>query len=89
MELRSELCLGQQAIGDKAVDLGIPKLTLVEALNAGIRSLWIGVAPVGGILAKNWLDPIMEAASLRVDIMVSQICQYKNIRWPSVHKERY
>lgn len=43
-----ESCLGQWALPDCTVDLGLPRLNPREAVAAGAKSMVIAVAPVGG-----------------------------------------
>lgn len=66
---RPEVCLGQLGVDKNAADLGLPKMTVEEASKAGARSLLIGVASVGGGIADEWLDYLVEAASLGMDIV--------------------
>jgi uncharacterized NAD-dependent epimerase/dehydratase family protein len=69
VQWRRELCLGQLALGDEAIDLGIPRLTLEQAVDSGAGSLLIGTAAVGGGLPANWLDTLEQAARLGLDLV--------------------
>lgn len=69
VEWRRELCLGQLGLGSGSVDLGLPKMVLQEAVSAGVRSLIIGTAMIGGAVPDLWLDVLEEAASLGLDIV--------------------
>ncbi len=50
------------------VDLGLPDFTMKEAVNAGIKTILIGVAPQGGGLPQEWLDFLIEALDAGLDI---------------------
>ncbi len=47
----------------------MPDLSISEAVNTGVRSLIIGVAPIGGIVPDSWLASIEEAAHAGMDIV--------------------
>ena len=66
---RPERVAGQLRFAGCEVDLGIPDLSIAEAVEAGVRSLIIGVAPVGGIVPESWWDSIEEAARAGLDIV--------------------
>ena len=59
---RRELVAGQLRFGANAVDLGVPDLDLDAAVATGVKSLLIGVAPVGGAIPEAWWSVIVEAA---------------------------
>jgi len=65
---RPEWCLGQWRSENCQVDLGLPDLSLQDAKEKGARTLVIGVANRGGILADHWQDTLLEALSLGYDI---------------------
>ena len=60
---------GQLRFSGNTLDLGVPDLTLQQAVDAGARSFIIGVAPVGGTLSDQWVSVICEAARLGMDIV--------------------
>ena len=66
---RPELVAGQLRFGACETDLGVPDLTVAEAVEAGAGSLLIGVAPIGGVVPDNWWVPIEEAARAGMDIV--------------------
>ena len=51
------------------VDLGLPSLTIDEAVDAGIKSLLIGTAAVGGGIPEDWLAMLEQAAAAGLDIV--------------------
>ena len=44
---RPELCAGQMRLPDCPVDLGLPEMSVADAVDAGVLTAIIGVAPVG------------------------------------------
>ena len=65
---RPELCAGQIVLPGGTVDLGIPTMTVAEAAEAGVKTLVIGTAPVGGAIPERWLDVLVEALESGLDI---------------------
>lgn len=82
VEWRAELCKGQYNLPGGTIDLGLPSMTLEEAVAAGIKSLVIGTASVGGGISDEWLDTLEEAARLGLDIVGgvhSRLCGVKRL----------
>ncbi|QIB65241.1 DUF1611 domain-containing protein [Kineobactrum salinum] len=69
VEWRRELCRGQLSLIDDGVDLGLPRMSVQEAAAAGVRSLVVGAARVGGDIPDEWMDTLEQAASLGMDIV--------------------
>ncbi|MFC3051619.1 DUF1611 domain-containing protein [Kordiimonas pumila] len=69
VEWRPELCKGQLSLIDNGVSLGLPDMTLQQAVDAGIKTVLIGTATVGGSIPDSWLDALEEAALLGLDIV--------------------
>jgi uncharacterized NAD-dependent epimerase/dehydratase family protein len=69
VQWRPELVAGQLRFSGCTLDLGVPDMTVAEAVEAGVRSLIIGVAPVGGVVPDYWWDTIVEAAKAGLDIV--------------------
>ena len=69
VEWRSDLCLGQIALSNNCVDLGLPLMSLEEAVGAGVRSVVIGNAFVGGSMPDKAIDVLEKACSLGLDIV--------------------
>ncbi len=65
---RPERCFGQLRLPGCRADLGIPDRSIEEARAAGVRTLVIGVANAGGILAESWIDSIREAILAGMDV---------------------
>jgi uncharacterized NAD-dependent epimerase/dehydratase family protein len=69
VQWRPELVAGQLRFPGCTVDLGVPDLTLDEAVAAGVGSLLIGVAPVGGAVPDAWWDVMLDAARKGLDVV--------------------
>lgn len=66
---RSADVAGQYRFPGCPVDLGVPDMNVQQAAEAGVRSLIIGVAPVGGSIPDSWWDAIEEAVRAGLDIV--------------------
>jgi uncharacterized NAD-dependent epimerase/dehydratase family protein len=69
VQWRPDLVAGQLRFPGCKVDLGVPDMTVDEAVKAGASSLVIGVAPIGGVVPDKWWKTIEEAASAGLDIV--------------------
>ncbi len=69
VQWRPELVAGQLRFPGCEVDLGVPDMTVDEAVSAGARSLLIGVAPVGGAIPDSWWELIEQAARSGLDVV--------------------
>ena len=69
VQWRPELCRGQISLPAGTVNLGLPSLTIDEAVDAGIQSLLIGTAAVGGGIPEDWLAMLEQAAAAGLDIV--------------------
>lgn len=69
VEWRRELCKGQLRLTKQAVDLCLPSMSLREAADAGVGSLIIGTAAIGGGIPESWLEVLEEALMLGLDIV--------------------
>jgi uncharacterized NAD-dependent epimerase/dehydratase family protein len=61
--------IGQYALVECSVDLGLPRFTPESGANAGARSLVIGVAPVGGAIPTRWTPALLRALEAGLDIV--------------------
>jgi uncharacterized NAD-dependent epimerase/dehydratase family protein len=64
-----ELVAGQLRFAGCTVDMGVPDMTIEEAVQAGVGSLIIGVAPIGGMIPEEWWKVIETAARAGLDIV--------------------
>lgn len=64
---RRDKCVGQQRAPDCTVDLGLEDMSVDEAIDAGAKTLVVGVAPDGGSFCESWLPTILEALDKGLD----------------------
>lgn len=69
VQWRPELVKGQFRFEANKLSLGVPDMTLQEAAQAGVKSLVIGVAPIGGQIQPHWLKVFEEALALGLDLV--------------------
>lgn len=69
VQWRPELVAGQLRFDGNHLDLGVPDMTIQEAAAAGVRSIIIGVAPVGGGIGDHWIGVLEEAAAAGLDVV--------------------
>ena len=69
VQWRRQLVAGQFRFPGCNVDLGVPDLSVEQAVARGARSLVIGVAPVGGSIPLKWWEVIETAARAGLDIV--------------------
>lgn len=65
---RPEWCLGQLRMENCQADLKLPDMTVEEAAKAGVKTVIVGVANRGGILPDHWLDVLVQALDLGMDL---------------------
>lgn len=63
-----ERVAGQLRFEGGPTDLGVPDMTVRQAVQAGVRTLVIGVAPIGGVVPESWWNVIAEAATAGLDV---------------------
>ncbi len=68
VDWRGDWCLGQLRLDGCKADLGIPDMTIAEALAKGVKTLIIGVANAGGVLPDHWSAKIVEAIAAGLDV---------------------
>jgi len=66
---RPDLVAGQLRFPGCEIDMGVPDMSVAEAVEAGANSLLIGVAPIGGVVPDSWWASIEEAALAGMDII--------------------
>lgn len=69
VDWRPDRVAGQLRFDGCKVDLGVPDISVSEAVARGARSLVIGVAPIGGSVPDTWWPPVIEAAAKGMDIV--------------------
>ena len=69
VQWQPDLVAGQLRFAGCEVELGVPDMSVAEAVKAGVKSLIIGVAPIGGEVPHSWWASIEEAARAGLDIV--------------------
>jgi uncharacterized NAD-dependent epimerase/dehydratase family protein len=69
VDWRRELCVGQLRFAGNPLELGLADMTPEMAADAGVGSLIIGTALVGGAVPPDWVDTLCSAARLGIDIV--------------------
>ncbi len=65
---RGEDCVGQLKLEPCHADVGLPSITLAQAVERGARTLVIGVANRGGVISEAWRSLLNEALCSGLDI---------------------
>ena len=68
VDWRPRHCVGEIALPDCTVSLGVPRLTLAEAKEQGAKTLVIGMNNAGGTIASHWIPTILQAIESGYDI---------------------
>ncbi len=74
---RPERCVGQMRLPNCPVDLNLPEMDVQAALDAGVRTVVVGVAPMGGQIPQHWIPQLKELASAGINIAAglhSKLC---------------
>lgn len=66
---RPDGCAGQMRLPGCGVDAGVPELSIGDARSAGVRTLIIGSAAVGGGVPGHWVATLRDAAETGIDIV--------------------
>jgi uncharacterized NAD-dependent epimerase/dehydratase family protein len=61
-------CVGQLRFNDNAVSVGLPDMSLRQAVAAGAKTLVVGIAPPGGLLPDSWHGTLREALESGLDL---------------------
>ncbi|MHA7816952.1 MAG: DUF1611 domain-containing protein [Pseudohaliea sp.] len=79
VDWRREHCAGQLRLSGEACDLGLPDMSVAEASSAGVGSLVVGTALVGGSIPPPWVATLAEAARAGIDIVAGLHTQLASI----------
>ncbi len=82
VQWRPDLVAGQLRFPGSEIDMGVPDMTVQEAVEAGVKSLIIGVAPIGGVVPDSWWTIIEDAARAGLDIVCG--LHFKLAEFPAV-----
>jgi len=65
---RPEHCVGQLRLPGCKADLGLPEMSVEEAAKAGARTLVVGAANRGGVIAESWIAVLKAAVASGMDV---------------------
>ena len=65
---RPDRCVGQIRLPGCATDLGLADMTVAQAVQAGARTMVVGVANRGGTISDAWLSTIVDALDHGMDV---------------------
>ncbi len=65
---RPQNAVGQFRLPGCGADVGLTDMTLTEGMEAGARTLVIGVANRGGVISQAWKDVLIEALEMGYDL---------------------
>ena len=65
---RPESAVGQLRMQGCNADLGLPDMTISEAVGAGAKTLVVGVANRGGVISNEWVEVLRDALAQGMDI---------------------
>jgi uncharacterized NAD-dependent epimerase/dehydratase family protein len=65
---RPERCVGQMRLPGCPVDLALPEMSVQDAVDAGVRTVIVGVAPMGGRIPAQWLPQLCELAEAGINV---------------------
>ena len=70
-------------------DLGLPDMTAAQAVEAGCRTMLLGVANAGGFIPLNWVPTIVEALEVGLDVMAGMHARMADLREVAEAAERH
>ena len=76
---RPEQCVGQMRLAKCPVDLGLVEMAVMDAVNAGVKTAIVGVAPVGGKIPQHWIPQLVELAAAGISIAAGMHTKLTNI----------
>lgn len=84
-----ERCVGELSCEGATITAGLPRLTPAQARAMGARSILIGVANVGGVIAASWVPSLVSALEAGLDIVSGMHTRLENTPALKVAAERY
>jgi uncharacterized NAD-dependent epimerase/dehydratase family protein len=82
-------CVGEWAVAGATVSTDLPRLTPKEARARGARSLVIGVANTGGVIADSWIPALVEALESGLDLISGMHSKLGNVPQLKAAAERH
>ena len=86
---RPEICLGQLKLDGCNADLGLADMTLEEAADAGCKTLVVGVANRGGLISELWIETIVRAIELGMNVASGLHHKIADVREIAAAAERH
>ena len=86
---RPEICLGQLKLDGCNADLGLEDMTLEEAADAGCKTLVVGVANRGGLISELWIETIVRAIELGMNVASGLHHKIADVREIAAAAERH
>lgn len=68
VDWRPDWCLGQLRMADCHADVGLQEMSLEAGVEAGAKTLVVGVANRGGVISEAWTDVLEQALGLGMDV---------------------
>ncbi len=65
---RPDRCAGQMRLPTCPVDLRLPEMGVQDAIDAGVKTVVVGVAPMGGQIPDHWVPQLVELAAAGLNI---------------------
>lgn len=63
-----ERCVGQHRLSDDAADVGLSQMSYAAAVEAGAKTLVVGITGIGGKLHESWTPSLVEAMEAGLDL---------------------
>jgi uncharacterized NAD-dependent epimerase/dehydratase family protein len=68
VDWRPEWCLGQLRLPGCKADCKLPDMSIEQSLEAGARTMVVGVVNAGGVLPDHWVGAIVDALDAGLDV---------------------
>ena len=65
---RPDRCAGQMRLPECPVDLDLPEMSVQDATAANVKTVIVGVAPMGGRIPQQWIPQLIELAEAGMNI---------------------
>lgn len=65
---RKDLCVGELRLDSEAATVGLPEVTLDEAVAAGAKTVIVGLTGIGGKLHPSWIPALVAALEAGLDV---------------------
>lgn len=68
VDWRPDWCLGQYRLPGCKADCELPDMTIEQGIEAGARTMVVGVVNAGGVLPEHWVGAIVKALDAGLDV---------------------